>query len=88
MYIPVNVRIIADKAGVIFFSGPVCSCFFKREARVLLMEELRQAIETWGKGIGTDIVKVDMFLNHRIDVKLLTKMGMAFMKPFGMSGWM
>lgn len=47
-----------------------------------MMEELRQAIESWGQGIGTDIVKVDMFLNHRIDVKLLTKMGMAFHEAF------
>ena len=46
------------------------------------MEELRQAIESWGQGIGTDIVKVDMFLNHRIDVKLLTKMGQAFYEAF------
>jgi xanthine phosphoribosyltransferase len=46
------------------------------------MEELRKAIETWGKGIGTDIVKVDMFLNHRIDIGLLTRMGQAFHEAF------
>ena len=46
------------------------------------MEELKQAIETWGRGIGTDIVKVDMFLNHRIDVGLLTRMGQAFHEAF------
>ena len=47
-----------------------------------MMEELRQAIQTWGRGIGSEIVKVDMFLNHRIDVKLLTQMGQAFYKAF------
>jgi xanthine phosphoribosyltransferase len=46
------------------------------------MEELKKAIETWGRGIGSDIVKVDMFLNHRIDVDLLTQMGQAFHEAF------
>ncbi len=46
------------------------------------MEELKKAIETCGRGIGNDIVKVDMFLNHRIDVKLLTQMGQAFHEAF------
>jgi xanthine phosphoribosyltransferase len=46
------------------------------------MEELKKAIETWGRGIGSDIVKVDMFLNHRIDVQLLTQMGQAFHEAF------
>jgi xanthine phosphoribosyltransferase len=39
------------------------------------MKELREAIETFGRGLGDDIVKVDMFLNHRIDTALLFKMG-------------
>lgn len=46
------------------------------------MEELKKAIETCGRGIGNDIVKVDMFLNHRIDVRLLTQMGQAFHEAF------
>ncbi len=46
------------------------------------MDELKRAIETWGRGIGSDIVKVDMFLNHRIDVGLLTQMGQAFYEAF------
>ena len=47
-----------------------------------------QAIETGkkileeGKGIGMDIVKVDMFLNHRIDTKLLFAMGEAWAEEF------
>ena len=39
------------------------------------MKELNAAIETWGRGIGSDVVKVDMFLNHRIDTALLFAMG-------------
>ena len=46
------------------------------------MEQLRKAIETQGVGIGRDIVKVDMFLNHRIDTGLLFSMGEAWAKEF------
>ena len=41
------------------------------------MEELKAAIADKGIGIGRDVVKVDSFLNHRIDVELATKMGQA-----------
>ena len=46
------------------------------------MEQLRKAIETQAIGIGTDIVKVDMFLNHRIDTGLLFAMGKAWAEEF------
>ena len=46
------------------------------------MEALKQMILEQGKGIGSDIVKVDMFLNHRIDTKLLFAMGEAWAKEF------
>ncbi len=46
------------------------------------MKELRQAIIEQGIGIGNKVVKVDMFLNHRIDTKLLTKIGEEFHKAF------
>ncbi len=39
------------------------------------MKELNDAIMKWGKTIGSDVVKVDMFLNHRIDTGLLFRMG-------------
>lgn len=39
------------------------------------MQELRQAILTQGKGLGTDIVQVGSFLNHRLDTGLLFRMG-------------
>ena len=39
------------------------------------MRELREAIEKYGQGIGQDVVKVDMFLNHRIETGLLFRMG-------------
>lgn len=46
------------------------------------MEALKQAIERQGTGIGTEIVKVDGFLNHRIDVGLMEQIGRAFHEAF------
>ena len=46
------------------------------------MEALRRMILKKGKGIGNDIVKVDMFLNHRIDTALLFQMGEAWADEF------
>lgn len=46
------------------------------------MEQLRKAIESQGIGIGQDVVKVDMFLNHRIDTALLFSMGEAWAEEF------
>ncbi|MBR5959903.1 MAG: xanthine phosphoribosyltransferase [Clostridia bacterium] len=46
------------------------------------MEALRRMILEKGKGIGNDIVKVDMFLNHRIDTALLFQMGEAWVDEF------
>lgn len=46
------------------------------------MEALKEAIRTKGTAIGSDIVKVDGFLNHRIDVALSRKMGEAFYEAF------
>ena len=46
------------------------------------MKALKEAILRDGEGIGNDIVKVDSFLNHRIDVALSTQMGQAFYEAF------
>ena len=46
------------------------------------MEALRRMILEKGKGIGNDIVKVDMFLNHRIDTELRFEMGKAWADEF------
>ena len=46
------------------------------------MEALKRKIETEGVGIGTEVVKVDMFLNHKIDVALAVEMGQAFYEAF------
>ena len=46
------------------------------------MRELAEAIRTYGRGIGSDIVRVDMFLNHRIDTGLLFRMGEALAAHF------
>ena len=46
------------------------------------MESLKRKIENEGVGIGTEVVKVDMFLNHQIDVQLAVEMGQAFYEAF------
>ena len=46
------------------------------------MKKLVEAIRTQGVGIGEEIVKVDMFLNHRLDTKLVVEMGQAFAEAF------
>ena len=46
------------------------------------MKELHDAIKTFGRGLGQDVVKVDMFLNHRIETSLIFKMGQALAVEF------
>ena len=46
------------------------------------MKELKEAIMQDGIAIGNDIVKVDMFLNHRIDTGLMFRMGEELAKRF------
>ncbi|MBO5858719.1 MAG: xanthine phosphoribosyltransferase [Clostridia bacterium] len=46
------------------------------------MELLKQKIVNEGKAIGSDVIKVDMFLNHQIDVDLLNEIGKEFKKRF------
>ena len=44
------------------------------------MQALKDKILKDGKAIGTDILKVDSFLNHQIDVKLVADIGEEFKK--------
>lgn len=46
------------------------------------MKQLREAILSQGVGLGKDVVKVDMFLNHRLDTALMTQIGQAFHEAF------
>jgi len=46
------------------------------------MELLKQRIEQDGQIIGTEILKVDSFLNHRIDTKFLKQIGAEFRRRF------
>lgn len=52
---------------------------------VNFMELLKQKILEQGKVIGSDIIKVDMFLNHQIDVELLCEIGKEFRRIFASS---
>lgn len=46
------------------------------------MQLLKNKIIEEGKAIGTDVVKVDMFLNHQIDVDLLNEIGKELRRRF------
>lgn len=46
------------------------------------MQLLEQRIVEQGKVIGSDVVKVDMFLNHQMDVELLCEIGKEFHRLF------
>ncbi len=50
------------------------------------MKLLEDKILTDGVAIGTDILKVDMFLDHQMDVALLDEMGKEFARLFKESG--
>lgn len=53
-----------------------------RKYEELVLEALKDKIVKEGEVIGNDIVKVDGFLNHQIDVVLLQAMGKAFKERF------
>ena len=46
------------------------------------MDSLKKKIVEEGSAIGTEIVKVDSFLNHQIDVKFLEEIGREFGRIF------
>ncbi len=46
------------------------------------MEELKRKILDEGVAIGTEIVKVDHFLNHMLDVRFLERIGQEFKNRF------
>ena len=50
------------------------------------MKLLEDKITAEGIAIGTDILKVDMFLNHQMDVELLDEMGKEFARLFKACG--
>ena len=50
------------------------------------MQALKEAIETRGSIISDKIVKVDSFLNHQVDVRLVTEMGEDFYNHFKDAG--
>ncbi len=52
----------------------------------LLMKLLEEKIASEGTAIGSDILKVDMFLNHQIDPMLVDEMGKEFYRLFADCG--
>ena len=50
------------------------------------MEMLKDAIRTKGKALNQDVLLVDSFLNHQVDVTLMKEVGEAFAKRFAGKG--
>lgn len=50
------------------------------------MKDLKDRIVADGTAIGTEIVKVDSFLNHQLDVELIDQIGQEFAKRFAGCG--
>lgn len=50
------------------------------------MDQLKKKILSDGVGIGTEIVKVDSFLNHQMDVELLNEMGKELARRYAGRG--
>ncbi|MBB5182583.1 xanthine phosphoribosyltransferase [Catenisphaera adipataccumulans] len=46
------------------------------------MEKLKQAIETHGKCVSDEVVKVDQIINHQVDCALMDEIGQAFYDYF------
>ena len=46
------------------------------------MKELKEKILKEGRAVNEDILKVDSFLNHQVDVNLMEKIGKEFAKHF------
>ena len=63
-----------DREKVVYLKKPL--------NRQVDMDSLKEKILSEGKAIGTEIVKVDNFLNHQIDVLFLEELGKAFHERF------
>ena len=50
------------------------------------MQMLKDAIINKGKAINEDVLLVDSFLNHQVDVTLMQKVGEAFAEYFKQIG--
>ena len=50
------------------------------------MELLEKRILSDGKYLGNDILKVDSFINHKIDIKLICEMGKEWYRLFSDCG--
>ncbi|ARK29470.1 xanthine phosphoribosyltransferase [Halalkalibacter krulwichiae] len=50
------------------------------------MEQLKQAIRERGNVLSNDVLKVDTFLNHQVDVNLMTAVGEEFARLYRNEG--
>ena len=54
----------------------------RRRKEYQAMELLKDRIRRDGKVKGTDVLKVDSFLNHQMDVELFAEIGKEFKRRF------
>ena len=66
------------------FSGPLS--FYEEEGRNRTMELLKQRIRKDGTVKGNDVLKVDSFLNHQMDVALFEEIGKEFKRLYADCG--
>lgn len=46
------------------------------------MKELKEKILKYGKALNTEVLKVDSFINHQVDAKLMNEIGKCFAEKF------
>ena len=75
-----NCNICAN--GIIYYKTYYKNLFNINKSRGISMEALKKKILTDGTAMGTDIVKVDSFINHQIDVAFMNEIGKEFARIF------
>ena len=72
-----------SRSSVARIFGPLS---FSRKGRGLEMELLKQRIRQDGIVKGNDVLKVDSFLNHQMDIALFEEIGKEFQRRFANCG--
>lgn len=71
---------------LVYLLDSACRVFFIEKIGIqkeILMQLLKEKILSEGRVVGEEILKVDSFLNHQLDVELLQAIGQEFHRRFG-----
>ena len=69
-----------------FRMAGICSQVMKKEGGESAVELLKRRIQEDGTVKGSDVLKVDSFLNHQMDVALFEEIGKEFLRRFAGCG--